>query len=122
MSRRQWRSVKPKSSPQSAWSRALDGFDLYPERLIGDSAYGSAEMLNWLVHDPGIEPHIPVFDKSPRTGTFSRNDFTYDYKPDCCICPVGKDLRQYRQQGRAAKAKPPVDGLYRYRSSQSLFE
>ncbi len=30
-------------------------------------------MLNWLVHDRGIEPHIPVFDKSQRTdGTFSR--------------------------------------------------
>ncbi len=31
--------------------RSLEHFDLYPERLIGDSAYGSAEMLNWLVHD-----------------------------------------------------------------------
>ena len=32
-------------------------------------------MLNWLVHDRGIEPHIPVFDKSQRTdGTFSRDD------------------------------------------------
>jgi hypothetical protein len=47
--------------------RSLEQFDLYPERLIGDSAYGSAEMLNWLVHDRGIEPHIPVFDKSQRT-------------------------------------------------------
>jgi hypothetical protein len=24
-------------------------------------------MLNWLVHDHGIEPHVPVFDKSKRT-------------------------------------------------------
>src|SRR5262245_51627465 len=38
--------------------RSVEHFDLYPERLIGDSAYGSAEMLNWLVHDRGIEPHI----------------------------------------------------------------
>ena len=42
--------------------RSLEHFDLYPERLIGDSAHGSAEMLNWLVHDRGIEPHIPAFD------------------------------------------------------------
>src|SRR5438067_13810489 len=42
--------------------RSITRFDLYPERLIGDSAYGSAEMLNWLVHEQGIEPHIPVFD------------------------------------------------------------
>src|SRR3982751_4160036 len=42
--------------------RSITRFDLYPERLIGDTAYGSAEMLNWLVHERGIEPHIPVFD------------------------------------------------------------
>src|SRR6202045_4750312 len=34
--------------------RPHEGFDLYPERLIGDSAYGSAEMLKWLVHEHGI--------------------------------------------------------------------
>src|SRR5947208_1415538 len=59
--------------------RSLEGFALDPVRLIGDTAYGSAEMLNWLVHDRGIEPHIPVFDKSQRPdGTFSREDFAYD--------------------------------------------
>jgi hypothetical protein len=43
-----------------------------------------AEMLNWLVVERGIEPHIPVFDKSQRTdGTFSRDDFTYDHQRDC---------------------------------------
>jgi transposase len=40
--------------------RTIDRFDLYPERLAGDSGYGSAEMLGWLVHEKGIEPHIPV--------------------------------------------------------------
>jgi hypothetical protein len=59
--------------------RSLENFDLYPERLIGDTAYGSAEMLNWLVHQRGIEPHIPVYDKSERSdGIFSRDDFAYD--------------------------------------------
>ena len=38
--------------------RRMDRFDLYPARLAGDSGYGSAEMLNWLVHDKGIEPHV----------------------------------------------------------------
>ena len=46
--------------------RTQDRFGLYPERLAADSAYGSAEMLAWLVHERGIEPHIPVFDKSER--------------------------------------------------------
>src|SRR6202167_2541869 len=57
--------------------RSLDRFDLYPARLLGDSAYGSAEMLGWLVYEHGIEPHVTVFDKSTRQdGTFS-DDFTY---------------------------------------------
>ena len=46
---------------------------------MGDSAYGSAEMLGWLVYDHGIEPRVTVFDKSSRKdGTFSRADFAYD--------------------------------------------
>jgi hypothetical protein len=73
--------------------RSMERFDLYPERLIGDSAYGSAEMLNWLVNDRGIEPHVPVFDKSKRTDdTFSRDDFTYDHRADAYVCPAGKKL------------------------------
>ena len=79
--------------------RALEHFDLYPERLIGDSAYGSAEMLNWLVHDRGIEPHIPVVDKSQRPdGTFSRDDFSYDHATDTYRCPAGKTLQHYRRR------------------------
>lgn len=67
---------------------------LYPERLIGDMAYGSAEMLGWLVEDKGIEPHIPVWDKSNRDdGTFSRGDFVFDNATDSYTCPAGKKLR-----------------------------
>jgi hypothetical protein len=63
--------------------RSLERFDLYPSRLHGDSGYGSAEMLGWLVYEHGIEPHITVFDKSVRTDeTFSREDFTYDHAGD----------------------------------------
>jgi hypothetical protein len=41
----------------------------------------------------GIEPHVPVFDKSKRTdGTFSREDFTYDHQGDVYVCPAGKML------------------------------
>src|SRR5438477_12708665 len=43
--------------------RSLEGFALDPVRLIGDTAYGSAEVLNWLVHDRGIVPHVPVFEQ-----------------------------------------------------------
>ena len=73
--------------------RAMDRFDLYPAKLMGDSAYGSAEMIGWLVYKHGIEPHVTVFDKSARKdGTFSREDFTYDVAGDIYLCPGGKTL------------------------------
>jgi transposase len=73
--------------------RSMERFNLYPARLLGDSAYGSAEMLGWLVYEHGIEPHVTVFDKSARLdGTFSRDDFTYDHVGDVYYCPGGKML------------------------------
>ena len=45
---------------------------------------------SWM--ERGIEPHIPVFDKSQHAdGTFSRDDFAYDHKRDCYICPAGSN-------------------------------
>jgi len=73
--------------------RTEQRFDLYPERLAGDTAYGSADMLHWLVDERGIEPHVPVFDKSKRAdGSLSRDDFTYDHQGDVYFCPGGKML------------------------------
>jgi len=73
--------------------RAMQRFDRHPARLMGDSAYGSAEMLGWLVDVHGIEPHVTVFDKSARKdGTFSRADFTYDHARDAYVCPGGAAL------------------------------
>ena len=78
---------------KSMIERSLERFDLYPSRLLGDSGYGSAEMLGWLLYEHGIEPHVTVFDKSARTdGTFSREDFTYDHAGDVYRCPSGKVL------------------------------
>lgn len=74
--------------------RTMDRFGLYPARLMGDSAYGSAEMLGWMVYEHGIEPHVTVFDKSARKdGTFSRDDFSYDHQQDVYRCPGGTALR-----------------------------
>jgi hypothetical protein len=99
--------------------RSLGGCDLYPEKLIGDTGYGAAEMLNWLVEEHGIEPHIPVWDKSQRRdGTFSRDDFAYDYKRDCYTCPAGKELRQRQKIYRVPRPLVDHDGLMRYRASK----
>jgi transposase len=73
--------------------RTEERFGLKPERLAADTAYGAAPMLNWLVEEKDIAPHIPVFDKSKRDdGTFSRSDFRYDPTSDVYHCPAGKTL------------------------------
>jgi transposase len=73
--------------------RTEQRFGLKPQRLAADSAYGSAPMLNWLVEDKQIAPHIPVIDKSKREdGTFSREEFHYDAGTDIYVCPTGKTL------------------------------
>ena len=100
--------------------RTMDRFDLYPERLIADSAYGSAPMLDWLVEHRGIAPHIPVFDQSKRTdGTFSREDFDYDHRADAYICPAGKVLRQRQKTYRVPPPLIDENDLMRYRASKA---
>mgnify|MGYP001627486406 FL=1 len=99
--------------------RVRERHDLHPNRLAADTAYGSAEMLEWLVNARGIAPHIPIIDKSGRTdGTFSRADFTYDRAADLYRCPGGKELKQYRRAFRADHPDTPPDDTYRYRASK----
>src|SRR5947199_50704 len=73
--------------------RTEERFGLKPERLAGDTAYGSGANLDWLVNGAKIAPHIPVIDKSKREdGTFSREDFSFDKERNIYICPAGKVL------------------------------
>jgi transposase len=79
---------------QTMIERTEERFDLKPERLAADTAYGAGANLNWLVNDKQIAPHIPVIDKSKREdGTFSREDFTFDKERNVYVCPAGKPLR-----------------------------
>ena len=67
-------------------------FDLKPERLAGDTAYGAAKLLKWL-WDRAITPHVPVWDKSARPdGKFGRADFVFDSERNVYICPAGAEL------------------------------
>lgn len=73
--------------------RTEQRFNIKPECLAADTAYGSGATLNWLVTDKKIAPHIPVIDKSKRAdGTFGREDFTFDKEQNVYICPAGKFL------------------------------
>jgi hypothetical protein len=86
---------------------------------VADSAYGSADNLAWRVRERGIEPHIPVFDKSQRKdGTFERADFSFDHEADAYTCPAGKQLRQRQKAYREPRPFVDGDGMLRYRASK----
>src|SRR4249919_1585266 len=81
------------SAAKTMIERTEQRFDIKPERLAGDTAYGSGANLDWLVNEAKIAPHIPVIDKSKREdGTFSREDFSFDKERNVYICPAGKVL------------------------------
>lgn len=74
--------------------RVEANFNITPQRLIGDTAYGTAPMLAWMVDEKAIEPHIPVWDRTERKdGTFSRSDFHWDREANQYRCPADKALR-----------------------------
>jgi len=100
--------------------RVEEKFDIKPERLVGDTNYGSAAMLNWLVDEKQIEPHVPVCDKSERTdGTFSRSDFRWDGQADEYLCPEGHALRSNWRPFKKPRKRITNEDTIIYRSSQS---
>ena len=79
-------------------NRVEKHFGIKPHRLLGDTAYGAAPLLDWLVEEKHIEPHIPVWDKSDgKAGLFGRTDFAWEDKEDRYRCPANK-LLQRRQR------------------------
>jgi hypothetical protein len=47
-------------------------FGIKPAYLAADTAYGSADTLNWIVNEKKIAPHILVIDKSKREDGMQR--------------------------------------------------
>ena len=102
-------------STKTMLKRVKEKFDLHPERLIADTAYGTGPMLGWLV-DRKIAPHIPVIDKSGRTdGTWTRADFEWDAENDQYICPEGHELKQFRRNYSDPNRGPTGKGVAKYR-------
>jgi transposase len=100
--------------------RVEERFDLKPRRLIGDTAYGSAAMLGWLVEEKQIEPHIPVWDKSQRADdSLSSSAFQWDEQRDEYRCPQGHALRSKWRRFAAARTHITKADTIVYRSRQS---
>lgn len=99
--------------------RVEERFAIKPDRLVGDTAYGVAQMLDWMVNDKGIAPHVPVWDKTERDdGTLSRSDFQWHEEANEYRCPEGHALRSNwrpfkNQRSHVTKADTVI-----YRSSQ----
>ena len=100
--------------------RVESRFSIKPRRLMGDMAYGTAPMLNWMVEEKGIEPHVPVWDKTPRDdGTFSGSDFQWDEQADEYRCPAGKALRSRRRRFTKPRSVVTKANNIHYRASKT---
>lgn len=92
---------------------------LLPRRLMGDTAYGTAENLAYLVNEKSIEPHVPVWDHSQRTDdTFSVNDFVWNADANEYRCPAGKAIKHNRRNLTGARYGVTKANTLIYRSSQ----
>lgn len=106
-------------SAKTMIDRVEETFEIKPKKLSGDTAYGTGAMLDWLVNEKEIAPHIPVWEKAERDdGTFSRSDFEFDEEADRYTCPGDKELKRFWR-----KYKKPRTGITKsktiiYRASQ----
>jgi transposase len=100
-------------------NRVEERFDIKPERLIADTAYGSAPMLAWMVDEKAIAPHVPVWDKTERKdGTFERDDFKWNEEADEYRCPAGNALRSEWRPFKKPRKHVTKENTIIYSSSQ----
>jgi hypothetical protein len=100
--------------------RVEERFDMKPTRLVGDTAYGAAEILGWMVDEKAIEPHVPVWDKRQRQdSTLSSTEFQWNEQADEYRCPKGHALRKQRRPFQNPRTHVTKAHTIIYRSSQS---
>lgn len=105
---------------QTMLDRVEEKFGITPDRLAGDTNYGAAAMLGWLVDEKGIAPHIPVWDKAQRLdGTFSRSDFVWNEQSNEYRCPADKTLRCDWRPYKNPRNHVTLDGTIIYASRKS---
>ena len=101
-------------------NRVEERFDLKPDRLIGDTNYGTAEILAWMVDEKQIEPHVSVWDKTQRDDeTLSSSDFQWDAQADEYRCPQGHVLRSQWRPFKNLRTHITKADTIIYRSSQA---
>lgn len=104
-------------STKTMIERVKDRFGLEAKKLIGDTAYGTAEFLDWMVNEAKIEPHVPVWDRGEEMeGRFGRSDFVFDEENDLYTCPNGKELRRFWRKYIKPRSGITKEGEIKYRS------
>jgi transposase len=99
--------------------RVEERFEIKPDRLVGDTNYGSAAILGWLVDEKKIAPHTHVADKTERSdGTLSRSDFQWNEQANEYRCPEGHALRSDWRPFKNPRDRITKADTIIYRSSQ----
>jgi transposase len=107
-------------STKTMIERVEENFDITPKRLIGDTAYGAAPMLAWMVDDKGIEPHVPVWDKTQREDdSLSISEFVWNEAADKYLCPEGHELRREWRAFKIARIHVTKADTVIYRSRKA---
>jgi transposase len=107
-------------STKTMIERVKDRFELETKKLIGDSAYGTAEFLDWMVNEAKIEPHVPVWDRGDeQDDRFGRSDFVFDEENDRYTCPNGKELRRFWRKYKKPRTGVTKSKEIKYRSRKS---
>jgi hypothetical protein len=93
---------------------------LQPARLVGDTAYGTAAMLGWMVEQKEIATHVPVWERYARKDdAFSTNEFKWNEMTNEYRFPAGNALRSDVANSRTrVRTSPRPIRLSIYRSSQ----
>lgn len=107
-------------STKTMIERVEKRLSLKTKKLIGDTAYGTAEILAWMVDEKSIEPHVPVWEKGERKdGTFSRSDFAFDAERNRYTCPNDRHLLRFRRPGNKHRVRVGKDGMVNYHASKA---
>lgn len=107
-------------STKTMIDRVEQRFGLKPDRLVGDTAYGTAPMLAWMVEDKGLAPHVPVWDRSDRKdGTLSSSEFDWDAQAKQYRCPQGHALLSERRPFTKPRDHVTKEAVVIYRASQN---
>jgi hypothetical protein len=106
-------------STKTMVNRVEQCFGMKPDRLVGDTAYGIAPMLGWMVEDKGIAPHVPVWDRSERKdGTLSSSEFVWNEEANEYRCSQGHALLSDRRQFTKPHDRITKAGTILYSASQ----